>query len=146
MFCNNPKPNWICCRMHKIWSCELHLRATYSAILFDQLCLEHVLYVNILLAVNSIHNHFCRCFCAMFVGLMRKISQILMTMSLVWWSTRSDSCHILYTGTWLRGDHLGKCWRSSCRCAMVQSRPANVFKFADRQHKRHHYHKLIKYN
>jgi len=79
---------------------------------------------------------------ALFVGFMRKILPIPMTMSLVWWSAISNSQH---TGIWLKGDHLGKCWEEVLATVLC-SRLINSFKFANRQHKQHRYQKLIKYN
>jgi len=85
--------------------------------------------VNILLALSSLLQYICWCLFAWGCSVCEKISLDPMTMSLVWWSTISDSEHIMHTGTWLRGDHFCKCWRSSCNCAVLQVK--NIFSVGD---------------
>ena len=99
---------------------ELHVDAINWVIWFIELAVfsKDCIMCNILLAVSSIFQHICRCFCARGCSVYEEnlvefnddvLSQMV-----------NDSHHILYTSTWLRGDHCGKCWRSSYNCAVLQ--------------------------
>ena len=115
------------CRLYKVWLREQHFCMMDRINWFNELCLELILEIAwcviILLANSSFFQHICRCVCAWGCSVCwvyEKISLDPTTMFLVWWSTISDSLHILHTGTWLGGDHSCKCWKSSCNCAAGQ--------------------------
>jgi len=94
-------------------SCYLIQPAMFRALIRD--CTMYC--IKILLALISLLQYICRCLCAWGCSVFWIYKKTLLdsTMTfIVWWSTISDSHHILHTGTWLRGDHFCKCWRSSC--------------------------------